>query len=46
MLGVGVTIQAPQLDISTVAAGGGSRLYFRMGVFQARSSTSRGRFEA
>jgi hypothetical protein len=32
----GVTIQAPQLDINTVAAGGGSRLFFRAGVFQAR----------
>ncbi|KAH8275373.1 hypothetical protein KR026_005998 [Drosophila bipectinata] len=29
----GVTIQAPQLDINTVAAGGGSRLFFRSGVF-------------
>lgn len=29
----GVTIQYPQLDISTVAAGGGSRLYFRNGLF-------------
>jgi len=29
----GVTIQAPQLDINTVAAGGGSRLFFRNGVF-------------
>lgn len=29
----GVTIQAPQLDISTVAAGGGSRLFFRSGLF-------------
>ena len=29
----GVTIQAPQLDISTVAAGGGSRLFFRNGMF-------------
>lgn len=29
-----MTIQAPQLDINTVAAGGGSRLYFRTGVFQ------------
>ncbi|PAV60150.1 hypothetical protein WR25_18508 isoform F [Diploscapter pachys] len=29
----GVTIQAPQLDINTVAAGGGSRLYFRNGLF-------------
>jgi N-methylhydantoinase A/oxoprolinase/acetone carboxylase beta subunit len=25
----GVTIQSPQLDINTVAAGGGSRLFFR-----------------
>ena len=31
----GVTIQAPQLDINTVAAGGGSRLFFRSGIFQA-----------
>lgn len=31
----GVTIQAPQLDINTVAAGGGSRLFFRRGLFQA-----------
>jgi 5-oxoprolinase (ATP-hydrolysing) len=29
----GVTIQAPQLDINTVAAGGGSRLFYRGGVF-------------
>ena len=29
----GVTIQAPQLDINTVAAGGGSRLFFKMGRF-------------
>lgn len=29
----GVTIQAPQLDISTVAAGGGSMLFFRSGMF-------------
>jgi N-methylhydantoinase A/oxoprolinase/acetone carboxylase beta subunit len=29
----GVTIQAPQLDISTVAAGGGSILAFRTGLF-------------
>jgi 5-oxoprolinase (ATP-hydrolysing) len=28
----GVTIQAPQLDISTVAAGGGSRLFYRGGL--------------
>ncbi|KAK9869080.1 hypothetical protein WJX84_006445 [Apatococcus fuscideae] len=30
----GVTIQAPQLDINTVAAGGGSRLFHRSGVLQ------------
>ncbi|RUP51273.1 hypothetical protein BC936DRAFT_149081 [Jimgerdemannia flammicorona] len=29
----GVTIQAPQLDINTVAAGGGSRLFYRNGLF-------------
>lgn len=29
----GVTIQAPQLDISTVAAGGGSRLWINAGMF-------------
>uniref|UniRef100_H2Y9L4 5-oxoprolinase n=1 Tax=Ciona savignyi TaxID=51511 RepID=H2Y9L4_CIOSA len=29
----GVTIQAPQLDINTVAAGGGSMLFFRSGMF-------------
>uniref|UniRef100_A0A671QNY0 5-oxoprolinase-like n=1 Tax=Sinocyclocheilus anshuiensis TaxID=1608454 RepID=A0A671QNY0_9TELE len=29
----GITLQAPQLDISTVAAGGGSRLFFRSGMF-------------
>eukprot|EP00794_Sanderia_malayensis_P019028 gene19028-20941_t len=29
----GVCIQAPQLDINTVAAGGGSRLFFRAGMF-------------
>ncbi|CAD6191905.1 unnamed protein product [Caenorhabditis auriculariae] len=29
----GVSIQAPQLDIRTVAAGGGSRLFFRDGLF-------------
>ena len=28
-----MTIQAPQLDINTVAAGGGSRLFFRAGLF-------------
>jgi 5-oxoprolinase (ATP-hydrolysing) len=29
----GVTIQAPQLDIHTVAAGGGSMLFFKNGMF-------------
>lgn len=29
----GVTIQAPQLEINTVAAGGGSRLFYRNGMF-------------
>ncbi|KAH6564706.1 hypothetical protein BASA62_007754 [Batrachochytrium salamandrivorans] len=29
----GITIQAPQLDINTVAAGGGSQLFFRNGMF-------------
>lgn len=29
----GVTIQSPQLDINTVAAGGGSMLFFRNGLF-------------
>lgn len=29
----GVTIQAAQLDINTVAAGGGSRLFFRSGMY-------------
>jgi len=29
----GVTIQAPQLDINTVAAGGGSMLFYRSGLF-------------
>ncbi len=31
----GVRIQAPQMDIRTVAAGGGSRLFFRNGRFEA-----------
>lgn len=31
----GVTIQSPQLDINTVAAGGGSCLTFRHGLFYA-----------
>ncbi len=30
----GVRIQAPQLDIKTVAAGGGSRLFFENGMFK------------
>lgn len=30
----GVVIQAPQLDINTVAAGGGSKLIFQVGVFK------------
>ena len=30
----GVTIAAPQLDINTVAAGGGSRLFFTKGLFK------------
>ena len=29
----GVTIQSPQLDINTVAAGGGSKLFFQNGLF-------------
>lgn len=29
----GVTVQSPQLDINTVAAGGGSCLMFRNGLF-------------
>ncbi|ORY81529.1 5-oxoprolinase [Protomyces lactucae-debilis] len=29
----GVTIQSPQLDINTVAAGGGSMLFYRNGMF-------------
>lgn len=29
----GVMLQSPQLDINTVAAGGGSRLFFRNGLF-------------
>jgi len=29
----GITIQAPQIDINTVAAGGGSKLFFRNGMF-------------
>jgi 5-oxoprolinase (ATP-hydrolysing) len=33
----GVNIQAPQLDINTVAAGGGSKLFFQNGVFKVNS---------
>lgn len=29
----GATLQAPQLDINTVAAGGGSRLFYKNGMF-------------
>lgn len=29
----GVTIQAPQLDVNTVAAGGGSMLFYRSGLY-------------
>jgi 5-oxoprolinase (ATP-hydrolysing) len=29
----GVTVQSPQLDINTVAAGGGSRLFWKNGLF-------------
>ena len=29
----GVTIQSPQMDINTVAAGGGSRLFFKNGLY-------------
>ncbi|KAH7313023.1 Hydantoinase B/oxoprolinase-domain-containing protein [Rhexocercosporidium sp. MPI-PUGE-AT-0058] len=34
-MGAGVTIQSPQLDITTVAAGGGSILTYRNGLFNA-----------
>lgn len=30
----GIAIQAPQLDVNTVAAGGGSMLFFRSGLFK------------
>jgi 5-oxoprolinase (ATP-hydrolysing) len=30
----GIPVQIPQLDIRTVAAGGGSRLFFRHGIFE------------
>nr|XP_019046779.1 5-oxoprolinase [Kwoniella bestiolae CBS 10118]OCF25709.1 5-oxoprolinase [Kwoniella bestiolae CBS 10118] len=31
----GISVQSPQLDINTVAAGGGSRLFYRNGMFNA-----------
>jgi 5-oxoprolinase (ATP-hydrolysing) len=31
----GVTVQTPQLDITTVAAGGGSILTYKNGLFNA-----------
>lgn len=37
----GVTIQAPQLDINTVAAGGGSMLFFKNGMFVVGPEVSR-----
>jgi 5-oxoprolinase (ATP-hydrolysing) len=37
----GVTIQAPQLDIHTVAAGGGSRLFLRRGMFLVGPESAR-----
>ncbi len=36
----GVHIQSPQLDINTVAAGGGSRLFFNNGMFQVGPESS------
>jgi len=36
----GVYIQAPQLDIRTVAAGGGSRLFFKNGLFSVGPESS------
>ncbi len=39
----GVPIQAPQLDISTVAAGGGSKLFFRSGLFLVGPESAGGR---
>jgi 5-oxoprolinase (ATP-hydrolysing) len=35
-----VTIQTPQLDINTVAAGGGSMLFWRNGLFQVGPSSA------
>jgi len=37
----GVAIQAPQLDIHTVAAGGGSRLFLERGMFRVGPESSR-----
>ena len=37
----GVKIQAPQLDITTVAAGGGSRLFFRSGLLVVGPESAR-----
>lgn len=37
----GVSIQAPQLDIHTVAAGGGSRLFLKRGLFVVGPESSR-----
>lgn len=39
----GVTIQAPQLDINTVAAGGGSMLFFRSGLFVVGPESASGK---
>ena len=36
----GVTILAPQLDVNTVGAGGGSRLFFRSGMFYVGPESS------
>ncbi|KAH3767251.1 oxoprolinase 1 [Pelomyxa schiedti] len=36
----GVSIMTPQLDITTVAAGGGSRLFFKSGLFLAGPESS------
>lgn len=37
----GVTVAAPQLDINTVAAGGGSRLFFRHGMLAVGPESAR-----
>lgn len=37
----GISIQAPQLDINTVAAGGGSRLFFRCGRYDVGPESAR-----